>query len=211
MNSKNDGVAYYNGPIAGDGYPDGMSLYAGYFSAFQALDPFGLEWILRCERCWKLDEECCEVRTGAWRFECGLVNLSTGDAHVSWANDYEPDEGGNSDSTDPGDFYGPNGPLEPGEYEVTNEDMGRYRNGGGSYLNGNDGRTPVVSNDGNGGVVTSSGNARSGIMIHPQGSYSNGCITTTDSFAQDVEDAVEDNGGSMRLVIVDNGDACPCP
>ena len=100
--------------------------------------------------------------------------------------------------------------MEPGNYDVTNQDMGNWRNSGSHFYGSNDGSTPVVSNNSSGQITTSQGTARSNIMIHPQGSYSHGCITTSDEFAKAVEDAVKENGGKLKLEIVDAGD-CPCP
>src|SRR5690606_38733926 len=103
------------------------------------------------------------------------------------------------------------GPLEPGDSTVTNGDMGRYSNSGGTYFGTTDGATPVMSDHGvvAGQVMTSQGTFRSGLMVHPQGSSSDGCITTSKKFANAVESAVISNGGSMELRIVDAGD-CPC-
>jgi hypothetical protein len=174
-------------------------------AAINLVDILGLKKIMKCTRCWKTD--CVGTRTGKWSLTCVIEDDGdSGFLCVGQCNDYSADQKGNSDSITPGDPYGRNGPLEPGGYTVTNRDMGRFRNGGGSYFRGNDGKTPVVSNNDKGGVTTSRGTERSGIMVHPQRNLSNGCITCSAEFAQTVEDSIEENGGSLTLEIVDGGD-----
>lgn len=186
------------------GYVDNQNFYAvtGGEVLFW-LDPTGLEKYMRCVRCWKLDKN--GARTGDWKQTCSINDTNDPSfSEVATTNDY-PSSGpgeGNSPSETPGDPYGTNGPLEPGDYELTRHPMGRRW-----------GSPPVVTNHPTkpNDITTSKGTRRSNVMIHRQINQSNGCITTTADFCRAAKDAIDDTpGGRMRLEVVDAGD-CPCP
>jgi hypothetical protein len=110
---------------------------------------------------------------------------------------FTANSGPNSKSQTPGDPYGKNGPLPPGNYDIKpRTDAGpssKYRNG-----------TPSVSNKGQSGghVTTPSGTQRSAIMIHGPG-RSDGCVTCSNH--KDIKNIMDDNQdkGGMRLEIED--------
>ena len=168
------------------------------------LDPSGLRIYMRCVRCWKIDKK--GNRTGDWKQTCSINDTEDpGYKSVSDTNDYPVSNGdiGNSSSSTPGDPYGENGPLEPGDYRLTRHPMGwRW------------GSPPVVTNHPTkpNHITTSSGTSRSGAMIHKQYTRSHGCITAVDGdFCDETERVIDESPtGDLPLEIVDAGD-CPCP
>ncbi len=179
-------------------------------------DPLGLEWTMKCVRCWK--KKPCEGKEKDFKYTCGLVNDDTGKVYAVTANDYDKyiqgikdvQKGkGNQGSETANDPYGFNSALlEEGEYEVILEDSNTFGD-----------NTPTVTNDGKGGVVTSEGTKRSAIRFHLQDNLSQGCITCTNrkgmtdasTFIDQIVKAVEENkkeGKKLELGIVDAG-SCP--
>lgn len=182
------------------GYVDGASLYQYVRSSPNIYtDPFGLEVSVKCVRCTK--------PSGDFKMTC-CINDSNDPSYskCTEANDYASCQGppgnriGNQESETEGDPYGTYGPLEPGDYWITNHPMGRRR-----------GRVPVVTNHPElpNHITTSRGTRRDGIMFHDQRRYSNGCITAVDhSFDNELKKKINENGGRIRFELQDAGD-CP--
>lgn len=182
------------------GYVDGMSLYRyGMSNPLMYTDPMGLQVSVKCVRCTK--------PSGDFKMTC-CINDSKDPSYskCTEANDYGTCQTapqpriGNQPSETEGDPYGYYGPLEPGDYSITNHPMGRRR-----------GRVPVVTNHPTqpNHITTTRGTRRDGIMFHDQYRYSNGCITAVDhSFDNELKKKINENGGRIPFKLVDAGD-CP--
>ena len=146
-------------------YVDGMSMYSGYFVPV-SLDPSGLVDI-NCIR--KVRAPTNTPKVGdvlPWYYDCEIVNDGGTSVHKFKAND----TGTNSESTDPNNAYGKNGPVPPGSYPIV---------GGTSSIAGTGGTDVPSLKTPNGDI----GNGRTLLRIHPKGpnDLSEGCITTSQS------------------------------
>jgi hypothetical protein len=188
-----DWTLWVDPPMAGDGYQDGLSLYAGYFAGV-GLDPLGLACMLICDRCTKSD--------GTWQYKCTLTDSD------GKTTDFDANTGTNMPPKDPKkDPYGPSGPLPPGDYDLPSANSPKFS--GKPQYNGplpsptTPGLTP-------GNVKTPGGSDRSGLRIHGPG-RSDGCITCSMDKWKQVSDCAKQGG--MKLKINDKGscDTCPYP
>lgn len=174
----------------GDGYVDGMNLYAGYFVP-NGMDPNGLKWVLNCIRC----IENCKKNPTNWYYSCELFDDE--DNKTPKKKFKFNDDGKNWAPKDPKDPYGTNGPLPPGDYEVTLHDSPKY---------------PLSITGAGGGeegtLTTPKGTKRDGLRMHKQGNIgSQGCITSKDKGPlDDIQEAVKKNKGNKLSLNIKEGD-----
>jgi len=120
-------------------------------------------------------------------------------------------QGGNNTSGTPGDPYGKNGPVPPGDYDVKPKVDGPKNNekvpDGTNYRKG----TPSITGPGRkaGSIVTPKGTSRGGLRIHKTGG-SDGCITCDpgDNSVPDQNSSVENLMNSYEKMKVSIKEVC---
>ena len=160
----------------------GPNIYAYVLNnPLNAVDPLGLLGQVICTRCKGTGGpmECTVFDDGKEKFK------------------FTSNEGTNETSITPGDEFGTNGPLPPGELDLPNAQSPKFGR-----------RLPSPTNTGTpGNVKTPTGTLRTGIRVHA-GSLSQGCITCgTGVPGRKIEDALTDlvdrnaNSGGTTLEI----------
>jgi hypothetical protein len=120
-------------------------------------------------------------------------------------------QGGNNTSGTPGDPYGKNGPVPPGDYDVKPKVDGPKNNekvpDGTNYRKG----TTSITGPGRkaGSIVTPKGTSRGGLRIHKTGG-SDGCITCDpgDNSVPDQNSSVENLMNSYEKMKVSIKEVC---